>query len=509
MRSTFSFILLIVIFCHAMIASHHACLAITKSVNETKETSHAGKTSKTPKSINGSVLHDSTPILEKEGTPAYFIEDIILKGNERTRNSTMLRELPFEAGDSICARRLHENIESARNNLINTGLFNFVETDYKLTEAPNVTVTIDVVERWNIWPLPILQLDEPNLNQWLDNPSFSAFNYGIKLHLSNMTGLNERVRLSGKTGNVQSLEVELRSPYMGSARSVRWGLQYKLDRSKKRAYGTEDNEQLAVRLSDEFISNEYLFAGKLQIRPRLYSIHTLGMSFRHHNYADTLLMLNSRFGPDGKSRFSFFTAGYSFRRDHRDIAAYPLQGHLFEGGVRRKGLGLLSDENMDVTSLFASFRHYTRLAQKWYAAWSIFGKWSEGTTLSYFDREGLGFNRSLVRGYENYIIDGHKFFIFKSNIKYNLMPERDGTISFIPYKQFSRIHYALYMNIFADVGIIDDRHYPGENNLANRLLAGTGVGLDFHTYYDIVFRSELTINRHGEVGVFFHLSAPI
>ncbi len=438
----------------------------------------------------------------------YHIQDISFKGNILTRNRTILREIPFAEGDSVPSAKLDSKVRAGRLNLMNTGLFNFVEAEISL-EGTMANITYHFVERWNIWPLPVLELEGPNLNQWLDNPSFSAFNYGISLKAGNLSGLNERIRLEAKAGNVQSLNIQLTSPFFGTSQFFRAELQYTLDRSRSRAYNTEDNKQLVARVPDEFISNEYLFSGSLRFRPAFYNTYRVGFSFHYHNYADTLLTLNPRFGPDGESRFSFFSASYSFSRDRRDRVAYPLHGYLIEAGITRKGLSFLGDKDMDITSLHGEIRRYTHLVEKWYGAWSIYGKWNEGTTLSYFDREGLGFNRSLVRGYEDYVVDGHKFLIFKSNLKYNLLPEQAGEISFVPTEKFSKIHYALYLNIFADIGIINDRHFHRDSNLSNRLLAATGIGLDFHTYYDMVLRSELSLNRHGEAGLFFHFAAPI
>ncbi len=461
----------------------------------------------------GTMKQDGAPVtlawMNGSSSAHYVIQHITLEGNHTTRASTIMREIPFAAGDSLSGDRLATRLVQARLNLMNTGLFNFVETEMQILHSHHVALTFHFVERWNIWPLPVLELEEPNLNQWLDDPSFSALNYGISLRAYNLTGRNESIHLGARAGNVQSLHLRLNTPYFGRGQSVRAELQYSLDRSKRRAYGTKDNEQLIARLADEFISQEYAFSGALRLRPGFYNTHLFSLSFHYHHYADTLLELNPRFGPDGKSSFSFFSAGYTFRHDRRDIIVYPLEGYLVEAGITQNGLGLLSEENMRVTSLFASLRHYAKLADQWYTAWSAYGKWSEGTTLSYFDREGLGFSHSLVRGYEHYVIDGHKFFIFKTNLKYNLLPERVTEISVIPVESLSRIHYALYLNVFTDVGIMDDRHYLSTNNLANRWLAATGIGLDLHTYYDIVLRSEFSLNRHGETGLFFHLSAPI
>ncbi len=453
----------------------------------------------------------TTTLLFRETGPAVpgkvVVNSLHFSGNTFTREEVITRELLFLPGDTLGGEALQRKLSESRQNLMNTGLFNFVEITVEEQAFPLLNVHISFVERWNIWPLPVVELDEPNLNQWLEDPDFKSFNYGINLLMSNLTGRNERVSLLAKTGNVQSINLQLTTPYFDHRQVFRWGMRYSLHRSKRRAYATEDNQQLFVRLSDTFLSTEYLLATRLDIRPRFYTIHSLDVAYHYHNYADTLLTLNPRFGPLGNRRFSFMSLAYSFRHDRRDIMAYPLEGFLAEGSIRRKGIWGL--ESMDVTTIRGTFKHYVPLVDRWYAAWSLTGKWSEGSTLSYFDQEGLGFTRSLVRGYEPYVIDGHKYLIVKSNIKYNLLPERVTEIPFIPTEKLSRIHYAIYLNFFVDAGTINDRHYTEGNTLANKWLGGSGLGIDLHTYYDKVLRCEFSVNRHGEAGVFFHLVAPI
>ncbi len=438
-----------------------------------------------------------------------IIGSVDLSGNRLTRSRTIIRELPFQVGDSLPAGRLAKVVEEGRSNLMNTGLFNFVDAEINDTNFPSVVISYSFVERWNIWPLPVIELNEPNLNQWLKDPSFSTINYGFRLLLSNIGGYNERVRILAKAGNVQSLDISMQTPYFGKGLEFRAGIRYSLDRSESRAYATQDNEQVFVRTPGSFISREYIFGLNLDYRPGLYSIHRVSTRYNYNNYADTLMSLNPRFGPGGMNRFSFFMLGYTFLHDRRDIATYPLDGYMVEAGIERKGLNFLGDSDMDVTTLTGGFRYYRPLGSGWYSAYSIKTRWSEGTTLSYFDQEGLGYSSSIIRGYENKIVDGYKYLILKGNIKYNILPERRSEISFIPSKKFSLIHYALYLNFFIDMGIMADRHFAENNPLANKVLAGSGFGIDLHTYYDLVLRTELTLNRHGSPGLFFHLLAPI
>lgn len=443
-------------------------------------------------------------------TATYILVDSVnLDGNRLTRRRTIMRELPFTPGDSVPAARLSARVEEGRSNLMNTGLFNFVDTEIVYRSPYAAVINYSFVERWNIWPLPVFELDGPNLNQWLEDPSLSKLNYGFRLLLSNLGGYNERLRLIAKTGNVQSLDFAAQTPYFGKEGTFRAGLRYSLDRTGSRAYATRNNEQVFVSVPDRYISREYMFGLNFDYRPGLYSIHRVKLAYNYNNYADTLLALNPRFGPGGLSRFSYISLGYSFLHDKRDIAAYPLDGYMIEAGIERKGLNLLGDTDMDVTTLCGSIRYYRPLGSGWYTAYSINTQWSEGTTLSYFDQQGLGYNSSIIRGYENYVVDGYKYLIVKGNIKYNLLPEKRREISFIPSKKFSLIHYAIYTNFFIDLGIMTDRHFTQENTLANKLLAGSGFGIDLHTYYDMVLRTELTVNRHGSTGLFFHLLAPI
>ena len=47
------------------------------------------------------------------------------------------------------------------------------------------------------------------------------------------------------------------------------------------------------------------------------------------------------------------------------------------------------------------------------------------------------------------------------------------------------------------------------NFLDNKFIFGTGIGLDFVTYYDKVLRLEYGVNDMGETGLFIHFVAPI
>ncbi len=437
------------------------------------------------------------------------VERIDLSGNDVTRPRIIFREMLFEKGDTLTADQLFKKAEISRQNLLNTALFNFVEMQVVVDEPNHAIVRIDFIERWYLWPIPILEIGYLNLNHWLDEPSLSTLNYGVYITLDNFRGRMQRLELLVRAGYRQNFSLTYDNPYFNARQTFGWRAEVGLHRSREVPYLTRDNRQLNFRSDDGYAYLQYYSRAGLTYRPGIFNRHTLTIGYNHYRYADSLLILNPRFGPEGMSEFSFFNLAYQFRHDRRDLKAYPLDGHFLDFRINRQGLGILEDEAMNVTSFELTARKYWPLFPNWYFAAGFKGLANTGSTISYFNRHSLGFREDLVRGYENYVIDGQYYVIFKTNLKYALIPQTTGNIGFIPSEKFSKVHYALYLNLFADAGTIEDRYYVDENLLANRWLGGLGIGLDFVTYYDKVLRTEFTLNRHREAGLFFHLTAPI
>jgi hypothetical protein len=63
--------------------------------------------------------------------------------------------------------------------------------------------------------------------------------------------------------------------------------------------------------------------------------------------------------------------------------------------------------------------------------------------------------------------------------------------------------------VFYDAAYVRDRQFGDTSPLSNRYLHGMGAGIDYVTYYDLVFRVEYSWNREGEHGLFLHFTAPI
>ena len=120
-----------------------------------------------------------------------------------------------------------------------------------------------------------------------------------------------------------------------------------------------------------------------------------------------------------------------------------------------------------------------------------------------------------MRGYEYYAVKGNNALLFKSLVKYELLPMKVINLNIWPIRklhQFNRVPLEIYANLFFDAGYVSDEfetYKIYDNTLVNKMMYGTGAGIDFITYYDKVLRLDYSFNALGERGLFIHWKAAI
>ncbi len=438
------------------------------------------------------------------------IQKIEFEGNHTTRQHVLLRELAFSAGDTLQLTALSSILERSRENLLNTSLFNFVNVSLTYHEVlPAANVRFTFVERWYVWPFPIFEIAERNLNDWLTNPTLYKTNYGGFILKENFRGRMEKLSILARAGYRQIYALNYFIPYINHAQRLGLSFTIGYNRQNEIEYLTRDNNQLFYSEDGGFALRHFYVNTQVHYRRGIHNRHNLTFGFNNIRFADSLLFLNPNFSPSSETSAPFFSLGYEFRHDYRDIRAYPLSGHYFDIRFKRQGLGILRNEKMDITTAETSLRKFWKLNPRWFFATGINAKTSLGNFHPYYMQQGLGFKGDIVRGYENFVIDGQHFAVLKNNFKYALVPSRVNRIGFINNEKFSLIHYALYVNFFTDIGYVKDSFFFNDNFLSNNFLAGFGIGLDLVTYYDKVFRTEFSYNRHGYPSINLHLIAPI
>jgi outer membrane protein assembly factor BamA len=460
-------------------------------------------------SLQGTMPAD-TNLVERLSAQKVIVRQIVLVGNKVTKPSIITRELFFHEGDTLPRFVLQDAMKRSRENLLNTSLFNFVEIyDQPDVNNPSETfVIVRMTERWYLFPLPIFELVDRNFNEWWLTKDFSRTNYGAYIVRENFLGRKQSLQLLVRLGYSQKLGLYYSIPYINKKQQNGLSFSLSYTRNHEISFGDSANKTQFFKDENIFIRKQFSTGIRFTHRSGIYDYYSYIAEYQDNAVADTVVHFNENYFLTGKNEEQLITLAFEFRRDHRDFKIYPLKGYYFDFSVTKQGIGTLKDEP-DLLSFASSYRKFWELSPRWHFAAGVRGKLSGQSFAPYYNSRGMGYGNDFVRGYEYYVINGQNYWVFKSNIKFTVIPEKVVHIKYIPLEKFNRIPFAFYLNLFADYGYAHDRQFFVNNPLTNSFMAGYGIGLDYVTYYDLVFRLEYSINKIGEHGVFLHFTSPI
>ena len=452
-------------------------------------------------------------VVSPESRQEYFrILSINLTGNKITKDQIILREIVFYIGDSLSSERLDSLMARSKENLLNTSLFNFVDLNksYPVSDSSEVVINVNVTERWYIWPTPILKLSDRNFNVWWETKDFSRLSYGFYIDWRNFRGRKENLILKLQWGYNRVVMLQYLIPYLNKKKTLGMGFGFGYGRQKETAYQTTNNKQDFFKDTEGFARQYFSAYGQFIVRRNIYNTHQVKLSYDRNHFSDSLLLANENYTVDNAAEVQYISFDYLFKSDHRDFKPYPLKGYYFDVELIKHGLWTFNPNTLNTFHLLATFRKYWELYPRIYFASGLNGKISAGLQ-PYFILRGIGYDRDMVRSYEYYLVDAQHFVILKNNFKFAIIPNQVRQIKFVKTEKFSKVFYALYLNVFFDAGYgVYNQDFGQEtNDLQNALLFGYGAGLDFVTYYDIVVRFEFSVNIMNETGFFLHFIAPI
>ncbi len=441
-----------------------------------------------------------------EGPVEVRVLDIGITGARITRDRIILREMLVRAGDTLSSKVLYEKLERSRQNLVNTGLFNTVAVTPLYIDPGTVIIEVAVNERWYIWPAPIFELADPNFNTWWLTKDLSRANYGMYLYNYNFRGRNETVYAMAQLGYTQQFALHYQVPFFD--KKQRWGISMggSLMQQAEVTAATVDNVRILLANPDGPNRIERRADIRLDLRRRHDVRHRMRFGFVQAEVSDTVVQVARDYFDGSSTNTRYLSLGYTFILDRRDVRFFPREGHLTEIHVDRYGLGPLDRASPDLTTVLASTIRWWKVQEKVTLAMSLRGKRSFGAP-PYFLQEGLGYGR-YVRGYEYYVIDGEHSLLWKGNFIFQLFAPREYRLEALPLEAFRTLYFAMYLDLFADVGRVWDSRFADRNFLANEWMGGYGIGLNLVSSYDQVVRAEYSLNALGEHGFFLHFTQP-
>lgn len=428
----------------------------------------------------------------------YYLKEIQIDGNRKTRKEIIVRELNVTVGNCIIKDSLEELKNSNRYRLMTIQLFNDVKISWLPLNDDTATMLIQVYERFPIMPEPKLEFADRNFNVWWSEQhrDLKRINIGLALLHRNFRGNREQISVLGQIGYTQKLGVSYERPFIDKAQTQGVGISFYAMQNREIPYITDSNKLQFYRSYSHPMQRETDLSVWYTYRPRYASTHKISVLYQHYWISDTIAQKNKDYFGNNATEEDVVNIAYQYRYNAVDNWEYPLKGLRFVGTFTNKYA--FRNKNFQST-LYTQLDKYWNPWRKWYVSTIVRGKLSLPQSQPYIFRRNLGYDYDYVRGYEYYVIDGTAFALLRANVKRELLNIQLR----LPIRYFQVIPIRVYGKVFADAG----RSYnskPYNDFLYNKMLYSGGLGVDIVTLYDIKLRFEYTFNALGENDLFLH-----
>lgn len=438
----------------------------------------------------------------KDNNPL-IIKEISIRGNNKTKEEYILRELEININDSISINSLNSIIDRLKSNLLKTGLFNFVNIKTK-TQNNNLTLSIKVEERWYIWPYPILEYAHRNFPAWLKEKDISRTNYGLFVTKYNCRGRNETFKIKARFGYREQFGFNYDIPNLNKKKTI--GIKLATDYFRQKQFTSNIvHNSPTYTTSEKYIYKQNRNTLVLSYRPQYNFFHYITLTHNKFIFDNKLISSNKNFLPIPNSSPDFLYFNYTFLFENLDLLSYPTNGFMTK--INLNYTRTLT-QNYNSKNIDFEIGLYKEISDRFYFSQNTKISTKKENITNIFS-EIITDNNNYIRGFEYYLIKGNNYYVGKTSIRYEIIPYSIMELPIINLSQFKKVHYAVYIGAFYDFGYYQNNTLYKENSLMNQYLYSTGIGIDFVTYYDKILRIEFAYNKMNEAGIFIHFGAPI
>lgn len=439
----------------------------------------------------------------------YFtVNNIHIKGNNKTKDRIIHRELDLKEGDTIIIKDIAKRILENEKRILNTGLFTDIKTNIVNWDFDENTADIEINlrENWYIYPAPIFELADRNFNVWWNeqNKSLSRVNFGLRVSHINLTGNKDYLKLVTQFGYTKKYEADYNYPYLNNNKNLGLGANIFFTENKEMGYATRNNKTLFYKAEDErILLRRFRIGTRLHFRPDLFQFHLFKVEYHRNSIDESIATeFNPDYFLDGRTELTFIKLEYDYAYDRRIFKLYPQSGFRIGANLRKEGLGIFDDYNS--LQLSGIFDIYGGVKDKFIIGWSAKARIKLlEDQIAFANNTGLGYGTDVVTGYELYVIDGKNYFINKASAKYKIFSKNLNLNKAMPLQQLRYVSLRVYFTLNLDSGYVSESSYLFDNDLNNRWIYGYGPGLDFIIYNTYLFQIKYSVNHLGEKGIYF------
>jgi outer membrane protein assembly factor BamA len=394
---------------------------------------------------------------ELEGKP---VVQILILGNNRTREIVFLREMRTAVGQAFAAKDLWFDWER----LVDLGIFAHIEVD-AVPSGEGVLVVISVYERpwWFVAPVVDYDFDE------------KQFSLGYRLRLRNYEGLNREFRSKGVAGGRGRFTVSWLTPWMGS---------------KRQELGIDLNVDLPEKGVDELRSNRITIAAARY----LGDFKTLRRGI--NGFARLERLERDGTHEEGPVDETSPALGLGYFRDTRNVRIDPSRGALF--GVGTEYVWALETNDVSYVRGTGDARLFQKV-DRFVLAGRARSTLSNGEVPSY-RRIGIGGGGS-IRGQSSDVDTGNNVALGSVELRFPLLRQRRFGIPlpFVP-KKISNFDVRVDGEVFVDAGAAWD---DSVGLRSARVFKGAGFGFRIFLPILELARFEIAFDESGSPTLHF------
>lgn len=398
-----------------------------------------------------------------------IVDTIIIIGNEKTKESVILREMTLKQGMEATP----EALEWDKGRIYSMGLFTRVEVNIVPFEGKNMLI-VDVNERWYIIPLPLFGFRD-------GDPKKPYFGAGL-LH-NNFRGLNQKLFGSVVFGYNPSLALSFSDPWIDRDHNLFFSTGLSHSRIKNRS-------TLPNGVVPDFEELHYDINATVGKRFTLY--HTLAINLGYRILKVTEPAPGRTVAADGVDNFLYGSIIVTY--DSRNLRDYTTSGTYASASVTKYGFG---ESELSFTRFGLDVRRFIPMPLDLTLATRFHGSIVSGSVVPTHVRTYFGYGER-IRGYFNTVFEGEN--IAGASVEMRIPVLKPKTILFtaIPMPpEFSVWRLGLSAELFADAGTT---WFRGQNLALKAVRSGYGGGLVLLLPYDVVVRIEYAWNdrRRGQ-----------
>jgi outer membrane protein assembly factor BamA len=435
-----------------------------------------------------------------DSTALYTIKNIVIEGNNKTRDKIILRELSFGKNEQYPLNELVDKINRAKKQLLNTALFQEVVVSLQNTVDQDATVLISVKERWYVYPMPFVDVVDRSMQEWIKSydMDLNRVNYGVRITHKNLMGLNDRFYLNLTNGYSKQVTANYNGIFLD--KKLQWSSNVKVSYGKRRevTYANIGHRTLTYKNEDRFVHTYFRSSVEVSYRKAIRSTHTFGLGYQNDNISDTIFKMSADYSSQQR-RLSYPEVFYRWNYANADFIPYPTKGFISDLTLQKKGFS----PEMNLWQATVRTSASMPVSPKYFFNLRTTGIIKLPFEQPYITQGFVGADGMYIQGYEDYVIDG----VAGGFSKLTFTRELFNTAISIPsqrIKRLNRVPIKAYAKVFGNAGYIYQKNPHPLNQLNNRLLYSGGIGVDVVLFYDLTFRFEWSLNHLGQNGLYLH-----